>query len=158
MKKNNKNKKGFSFIELMITIAIMAIMSTITLVSMNKGRELWAVKTAAREVAATVRETQNYALTGKGLTASSVSCSYIFFWTTNSGNYGLKPPPAGCKVASYTLKNGVKFPGSGSTNSISFSVPFSLSSSADILLNKGTSNYHVCVYNSGIVKEDPVGC
>jgi prepilin-type N-terminal cleavage/methylation domain-containing protein len=156
MKKNSKNKKGFSFIELMITIAIMAIMTTVTLVSMNKGRELWAVKTAAREVAATVREVQNNALTGKGLTASSASCNYTFSWTTAA------TPPAnvynitGCRTQSYTLKNGVSFSGSG--GSLSFSVPFSITSEANIKLNKGSSDYYVCVYASGIVKEDPVGC
>jgi len=149
MKKNSKNKKGFSFIELMITIAIMGIMTTITLVSMNKGRELWAVKTAAREVAATVRETQNNALTGKDLKDQTISCVFTFRWQADSSNYFME----GCKTQSYVLKNGVTF-GSPS-GSINFEVPFSMLSgpTRTITVKKGVSAYNVCVYVSGAIKE-----
>jgi prepilin-type N-terminal cleavage/methylation domain-containing protein len=148
MKKNNKNKKGFSFIELMITIAIMGIMTTITLVSMNKGRELWAVKTAAREVAATVRETQNNALTGKGLKDQTTSCVFRFRWVVDSSNYFMED----CKDQSYVLKNGVTFSNLGS---ITFEVPFSMlsGSTRTITVKKGASAYNICVYVSGAVKE-----
>jgi prepilin-type N-terminal cleavage/methylation domain-containing protein len=146
-------RQGFSLIELMITIAIAGIMTAATLVSMNAMREKKAVEGAAREVAAVVRETQNYALTGKGLTVSSASCSYVFSWTAGSADYGI----TGCKTQNYTLKNGVNFSSNGS---IVFSIPFSVISpaaTADIALNKG-SNYHVCVYVSGVVEERPGSC
>lgn len=157
MKKNSKNKKGFSFIELMITIAIMTIMSAITLASMNAGQKLWAVKTAAREVAATVREVQNYALTGKDLKDKTSICVFTFEWVSGSSTYLME----GCKTQSYVLKNGVNFSGSGN---FSFSVPFANlnpPSIADIKLNKGGIggiDYHVCVYASGAVKEAADAC
>lgn len=148
MKKNSKNKKGFSLIELMITVAIMAIMSTITLVSMNKGRELWAVQTAAGEVAATVREAQNYALTGKGLKNKTASCVFRFRWVIDYPNYFMED----CKDQSYVLKNGVIFSNDGN---IDFGVPLSIlpGLTRTITVKKGVSTYNVCVYASGVIRE-----
>ena len=145
-------QRGFSFLELMIVIAIAGIMTAVMLVSMNAQKEKKEVEAAAREVAAVVREAQTYALTGKGLTASSASCSYNFFWTTGTVDYGI----TGCRTQNYVLKNGVQF--SGSSGSVSFSVPFSATSPATILLNKNSSSYYVCVYSSGLVKESLSGC
>lgn len=153
MKKINKSKKGFSLIELMMAIAMISIMTAVTLASMNTQREKKAVESAAREVAATLREAQNYALTGKGLIASSTICSYIFSWTEGAG-YRL----TGCKTQNYTLKDRVKF---GNTGSVSFSVPFSIISpigTKDIALSRGASSYHVCIYSSGVVSEKADGC
>jgi len=153
MQKINKNKQampvgrqGFSLVELMVTVAIIGIMTSVTLISMNALREKKAVETAASEA-------QNYALTGKGLTANSPACSFTFVWATPSAtDYGFASYTGvtACKVQSYSLKNGVTFSNDGK---ISFSVPFSTTSSADIILSKGSSSYHVCVYASGIVKE-----
>jgi hypothetical protein len=119
------------------------------------------VEEAAREVAAVIRETQNYALTGKGLTASSSICRYNFYWTNGTANYGMGGVVGGfnsCKTQAYTLKNGVIFSGGGS---ISFSVPLATitASAMDIKLDKGSSSsYHVCVYASGLVSEKLSGC
>ncbi|MBU2028494.1 prepilin-type N-terminal cleavage/methylation domain-containing protein [Patescibacteria group bacterium] len=139
-------RRGFSFIELMIVICIISIMTALILVSMNAEREKKAVEIAAREVAAVVREAQNYALTGKNL-KNAISCSFIFTWTGNS--YSI----SNCKNQSYSLKNGVTFSNNGS---FSFSIPFAnldISSTKDIGLYKGSSSYHVCVYVSGVVSE-----
>jgi prepilin-type N-terminal cleavage/methylation domain-containing protein len=154
MKKISKNKKGFSFIELMVVIAIISIMTTVTLVSMNTAQKKEALITAAREVAAVVRETQNYALTGKDLRNQINSCSFTFTWGDSSSSYDI----SGCKEQNYSLKNGVTFFNNGN---FSFSVPsgnLNTSSTMDIILRNNNNNYHVCVYVSGIVNERPDGC
>lgn len=139
-------KRGFSFLELMITIAIAGIMTATMLVSMNEQRDRKAVEGAAREVAAVIREIQNYALTGKKL-ASSSGCAYVFNWSGTGYNI------SSCDTQSYTLKNGVSFNNNGS---FSFSIPFAnlnTSSTTSIMLKKNSSNYYVCVYASGVVSE-----
>jgi prepilin-type N-terminal cleavage/methylation domain-containing protein len=154
MKKIMNNKKGFSFLELMIVIAIAGIMTVAMLVPMNAQREKKAVETAAREVAAIVRETQTYALTGKGLQGHP-ACSFTFNWEASS-NYSL----SGCKIQNYSLKNGVTFSNGGS---FSFSVPAAIITASmafpvDIVLSRGGSSYHVCVYKSGVVSESSMAC
>ena len=145
-------QKGFSLLELIIVIAIVGIMTAITLVSMNTLREKKAVEEAAREVAAAIRETQNYALTGKDITADSSACAYVFGWAGTGYNM------SGCDSQVYSLKNDTTFVNNGS---FSFSVPFATLNPAadiDIVLLKGGSFYHVCVYISGLVKESLSGC
>jgi prepilin-type N-terminal cleavage/methylation domain-containing protein len=161
MKKTSKNRRvlpchppagrrGFSLIELMVVVAIVGIMISVTLISMNATREKKAVETAAREVAAVVREAQTYALTGKGLQNQLTSCKFTFNWG-NIANTDYRITD--CKTAIYTLKNGVVFLNSGT---IDFNVPFSmLPGASTITVQKGSSSYNICIYTSGIVKE---GC
>jgi prepilin-type N-terminal cleavage/methylation domain-containing protein len=144
-------RQGFSFLELMITIAIAGIMTAAMLVSMNAQRDKKAVEGAAREVAAVIREIQNYALTGKNL-SSHPNCTYDFSWSGT--DYSVN----NCDTRNYTLKNGVSFNNNGS---FSFSATFanlSTSSTVDMDLLKNSSHYHVCIYKSGVISESLVAC
>lgn len=148
-------RQGFSLLELMIAIAIAGIMTAVMLVSMNSQREKKAVELAAREVATVVRETQTYALTGKGLKDHPI-CSFTFNWVAGS-SYSISD----CRTQAYTLKNEVNFTNAGS---IFFSVPVANITPAGLItitLNKGGasgSNYYVCVRESGIVEESLTPC
>lgn len=160
MKKIAIKKRGFSLVELLVTATLVGIMATIALVSMNAAREKKTVEVAAREIASVVREAQNYSLTGKNLKTQAASCNFVFTWTENT--YSL----SGCKEQGYSLKNSVAFSNSGS---FYFDVPFAsitvttnpLPSPVfpiDIILNKGNSDYHVCIFASGIVREQLDSC
>ena len=150
-------KKGFSFIELMIVIAIAGIMTAVSLVSMSAARQKRDVEIAAREVATAVREAQSYALTGKNLKTKTTDCKFIFTWESSSYKV------SDCKDQSYSLKNNVTF--YDGNKSLSFDVPFANITSAvpfpiDIDLIKGSTgyHYHVCIYESGIVNEQLSSC
>ncbi len=72
------NKKGFTFIEVIIIFTIVFIMTAILLGTSYKGRSKKEIESVAREVAATIREAQNYALTGKQKENDSMPCAFKF--------------------------------------------------------------------------------
>ena len=86
MKIKNKNKnKGFTFLEVMVTISVIAILSSIGLVSLTSSKSVTRLKNAQSEVAATIKMAQSYALQGKKPT-SGTACGYGFQFT-GSGTY-----------------------------------------------------------------------
>lgn len=167
-KKYMMRKKGFTLVELMIVMAIVGIMTAVTIVSLGDARDRKAAEGEARKFAAVVREVQNYALTGKQLSAGEVTCSvgmrtialatgattsYDIFYTYRSG--------ADCNTstavifATNTLLNEVEF--SNATTAFSFSVPRAeLNFSGppkSFVLSKGSATYAVCVYPSGRIED-----
>lgn len=164
-------KKGFSLLELMIVIAFIGIMTSVTIVSLNSSRTKKQVEDTAREVAAAIREAQNGALTGKKTDATHLPCNYYFtrvsdsayslsyqYHTGSTSNCATGPFPANQTLATYVTQNGVSV---NSFNTITFQVPFANISGLvpvnlmPIIVNKGSVNYAVCVSSSGNVWEKP---
>lgn len=138
-------------IELMIVIAIIGILATIVISTPNNKSQK-SVESAARNLAAAIREVQNYALTGKG----AGGCSYQFSFADGASNYSV----SGCVNQSYPLGNEVTI-GSASANSLIFTVPHAnndVSGSAlRVTLVKDLKSYSVCVYSNGNVEEKEGG-
>lgn len=63
--KKHKVSAGVTFVELMVVIAIIGIMTAVTVVSLQSSRDKKAVEVAGKQVVASIREAQNNALTGK---------------------------------------------------------------------------------------------
>ena len=151
-------KKAVTFIELVIIVAIIGIMTSVLLVSTSGSRTDKALEAAAREVTATIREAQNYALTGKG--AGAGCNTYVF--TYGAGAYSVSNGVACSVNSSYALKNGVTFQNPGLL-SFSFAVPHGAISGIvfgtprDIILDKSSKVIHVCVYSSGKIIETDIG-
>lgn len=154
----NKFKKGFSMEELIVVCAIIGIMTTAVVVSMRGNKDERAVETSAREVAAAIRQAQNYALTGKG--AGVAGCTnYQFHCVKDNDNYWI----SGCASANYTLKNGVRFKNTANTCEspmFTFSLPHAETSigagnSMKIILEdrNGSNEYTICIYDKGNVIE-----
>jgi len=160
-------KKGFTLVELMIVMAIVGIMTAVTIVSLSGARDRKAAEGEARKFAAVVREVQNYALTGKQLGTGLVTCSvgmnaiasgatsYGIFYTYRSGDDC--NTSASNAFVTNTISNGVAF--SSAANAFSFSVPrgeINLGGNPDpipIQLSKGSATYTVCIYRSGRIED-----
>ena len=109
-----KNKKGFTFIELMVVIAIIGIMTAVILVSQQDTKNARTVQTAGRNLTATIRELQNNAVTGKQIVDASstkVICGYGII--VSGGNsydlfynyYDKGTPNANCDSVGTTYDN-----------------------------------------------------
>lgn len=166
----------------MVAIAIVGILTAAAIVPLNKSRTKKEVEVAAREVAASIREAQNYALAGKNDSDGRYPCRirwrtndptsyFIRFWRTNpaTGSCGSQRDD---KKINYSLQNGVEF--RNIVNAITtfvtfdFTLPFgSYSSSAlgsgltqgTVTLKKGSYCVDVSVSSAGNITESPVvGC
>lgn len=159
MKKFSKNKNGFTLMELMIAMAIVAIMTVIGIVSIQSGKVKSQLEASAREVSVAIREAQNNALSGKNASIENNCNQYDFTYGGTTYSVGTVSG-SGCPLAIYALKNGVTFASGGNFN---FSIPlgtFSIISGGNsIQLKKGSDYYYVCINSSsGNVYEKQSGC
>jgi prepilin-type N-terminal cleavage/methylation domain-containing protein len=163
---------GFTLVELMISMAILSIMAALTIVSMTGAKTKQEVEGAARQVAAAVREAQNYALTGKNIGASGdVPCQFRLDTTGSAISIQQRrfSSPGLCNVNSgsptvYPLPTGVAI----SIDNVSFNVPrgevfndvlleLDGNEKIDFAISKNGEIAHVCVYPFGRIEERPIG-
>ena len=89
MQKNTNiymNKKGFTFIEVIIIFTIIFIMTAVLMSSSYGERTTKEITTVASEVVASLRETQNNSLTGKQKANSKLPCAFKFGLVGSDGN------------------------------------------------------------------------
>ncbi len=175
-----KTRPGFTLVELIVTTAALSIMATVTIMSLSGNKTRHEVQTAARLVTSAVREAQNYALTGKNITANpanrpckfrvrSVGGGTVIFVEQLSAGMVSCPSPGitadSWSGATYNLTNGVTF---FATTEVRFDVPrgepanssgteLSGATLVDFAVSKSGLNAHACVYPLGRVEEKPVG-
>ncbi|MFZ1720353.1 MAG: type II secretion system protein [Candidatus Moraniibacteriota bacterium] len=170
-----KKKKGFTLVELMVVMAMTAIMLAVTLTSLSGVKDRKAVEGEARKMAATIREMQNYALTGRQMGVGQVTCgvgidsisdtdtSYRVSYAYRSGATCANSPTF-VSLSTNSLSNGVKFfvGSSNTTDAFYFKVPrgnlmdrssVAVTTAQLIVLQKNTASYSVCIYPVGIVTE-----
>lgn len=65
--------RAFTLVELLITTAIIGVLSSTMMVALNRAQTAKDVESDVRAVSSAIRATQNYALTGKNLLGASSS-------------------------------------------------------------------------------------
>jgi type II secretory pathway pseudopilin PulG len=162
-----KNKKGMSLIELVVLIAVIGIMSSISVSSLVNSKRNTELEVASEELVAVLREAQNYALTGKNIVPG---CSnYRVNLTNASSNFSLRTytTPGGsvlCPVmnSNYVFKSGVI--SSSPTGAVNFMAPHgavtittgSVSGTWHVItLSKSGNSYYVCLNTAGLIKKSP---
>jgi prepilin-type N-terminal cleavage/methylation domain-containing protein len=166
MRKASKNLKAYTLIEALVVVAIIAIVTSIILVSYSNSRRTQQLEGAAREVEAAVREAQSYALTGYQGVVGTDPCRFEVAWsgTTYSVTYWYKSTSDdSCTGAdplvlgSYAVRNGVAFTSGGS---FSYTPPYATASfdsndgvveSRVVPLTFSGSFQAVCVYDNGLI-------
>ena len=171
--KTKKTFSGFTLIEIVVAMAILSIMAAVTITSMSGAKTKSEVDGAARQLAASIREAQNYALTGKNITSTSTNraCQFSVVSTSGSGTFVLKQASmagttcgALANAVTYTLQNGVSF---SAGSEVRFDVPRGeprdnvggelTAGNIDFSFAKNGSTAHVCVYPLGRIEEKGVG-
>lgn len=162
MKNSNKNKKGFSLLELMTVTGMLAILIAVALNFIGSNKSQVELESAANEIVAALREAQNYSLTGKKV---NDDCTIYTFETVNGTNrYSITGyyndssgslQPCGFNMT-YSLTTNIMFNGQ---NNISFTAPHGDTGNIVIPLSKNGNNYYVCVNSGGLItKGSNNGC
>lgn len=92
MKKRNSKFNGFSLIEMMVVMSIIAILAVLVLANYQASQKRYALAQAVQRLVSDLRKTQNMAISGSGIYsgygiyANSNSTSYVIF-----GNNGGTP-------------------------------------------------------------------
>jgi type II secretion system protein H len=130
---------GFTFIELMVVIVIMTIMASVAFVSLQSSKANTRLQAAQREVTATIKQAQSYALQGRMQPPAKV-CGYgvrfiseneyeIFYKVPTSGNICAYGEYESFSAESLQLENGVVLSNFDSDDTeIYFSIPFGIAS------------------------------
>lgn len=178
---SNGAKKGVTLIEMVIAIAIIGIMATATVFSLNENKNAKQAEVAAREVAASIRQVQNSALNGKqdGGNPLRKICGYGFYfanalpneykffynYTDNAGDCAAISRDYNAEAPTYvfetkTFQGGTVISAGMETSAIYFDLPFTNVSyngaainAQKIILQSGSAYYTVCVYARGDVQE-----
>ena len=82
--------RGFTLIELLIVIAIIGVVTSVTLVGYAQQRDARVVRTAARDVAAAARMAQHYAVAGYRWRTDVMPCRFVFFADPVQRAYGVR--------------------------------------------------------------------
>ena len=173
-------KKGFTFLEVIIVVAIIFIMTAIMLSMAYGGRDKKEISSIARHVIASVRETQNNALTGKQKENDKLPCAFRLEFTGNS--YQVKYQSRGidedCASGWSNFFDPINLPskanfeiyiygGSGwegplsGARTIDFDVPYGLVTidgdsnykGMEIDIVENGKRYVICVHSTGLVEE-----
>jgi prepilin-type N-terminal cleavage/methylation domain-containing protein len=159
---SKKNLPGFTFVEVMMVMAIISIMAGMVTVSLSKSRVERELETNAREFAGVVREAQNYALTGKQFKIDTYPCRFQVEWSISSYKliYYYKDASENCvsnfTIATYPLKNGVVF---GNGGSLFFTVPHAVfGGNTSAAFSKSSNNYFVCISSDGRITDKNTSC
>lgn len=86
--KGTRNGAGFTLIEIMVTIFIIAMVSSIMVVNWRKNEKRYQLQMAVQGIIQNIRKAQDMALTGKKIGSEDVPPSYgVYFDKQDADNY-----------------------------------------------------------------------
>jgi prepilin-type N-terminal cleavage/methylation domain-containing protein len=108
-KNNKKHRNGFSLVELLVAVFIIAAISAISFFALRGTRGATQLRASQREVAAVIRLAQSYAIQGKTQLIGGeqkVPCGYGFrFISNNEYQIFYNEPPTGAGESCQIMNN-----------------------------------------------------
>lgn len=130
-------RQGFTLIEIMVAIFIIAMVSSIMVVNWRKNEEKYKLQRAAQEMVQNVRKAQNMALAGKEYNGEMPNASYgvhfeknqktsYFIFADGNGNETYQPSDDAIVDGTITIESGIEIYSLSSDPqdlNIAFSIP-----------------------------------
>ena len=175
-KTETKRQKGFTLVELLMAMAMTAIMISVVMVSLSGSKTNRDVDGEAAKILAALREVQNYSLTGKGIGGTRACGSFsvkvldgnivVYYSDRTSGTC----TPVGSPLT-YVTGNGVTLTASLATDAtLDFAIPNGkvtttasgtsaelTADSVEFQLEKNGVYENVCVYPFGRIEQKAIG-
>lgn len=167
-----RKTKGFTLIEMVVVLAIIGITSAVIITSLTVTRSSRETERAIHTLAATLREAQNYALTGRSTSVSQENCFYAVRLMSSSQYALVNYYRSGGNCNSYNTISTLTMPGGTAISGVAsfptifaFSLPraevYSATSGALVSLGaaqligatKGGQTHYLCLYPTGRVEE-----
>lgn len=159
-------------VEVMITTAIISILTAVLLVNMRGLQDRRAVEGAAREVTAGIREAQNYSLTGRNIGgADDVPCRFqfriggtnmMYIEQSNAGDCGSFGAAEMVSIGydvSISQSEAVQFQvPRGEPITSSFGELDASDEYVQFSISRGSLTRYVCIYSMGRVEERSEAC
>lgn len=79
--------RGFTLIELVVVIAITAILAAIASINFQRLRTAQELQSATNDIVSKIRQIQNYVLAGQIINGSKAADSYDLIFSANTQNY-----------------------------------------------------------------------
>lgn len=158
-------RRGFSLVEILVVIAIISIMTGVSILGLSKNRSASKVEIAANQMVAILRSLQNDSINGKVLNNQSI-CKIKFDAIDGARQYSVSYydciAPYDNLVESeifYLTANGNNSNVTSSAASFSFVAPRGeVSSSGQIALTSEADTFNVCISLSGNIYAQKSGC
>lgn len=166
--------RGFTLVELMISTAIIGLLSSVVLVALHRSQIAKEAEGDVRTVAAALREAQNYALTGRGiLQTAGKPCMFRVRAEADSGTILIEQANVGIGDVcdgGFTVGEEIPLSRNGrfaARSVVSFPVPRAeplteggselIGSFVDFAVANRGKVAHACVYPLGRIEERLVG-
>jgi prepilin-type N-terminal cleavage/methylation domain-containing protein len=158
-------KKGFSLTEILVSIAIIGILSGIGIQAFMASRERARLEEDVSKIVQAIRKAQNSALAPSrsetvGTSSTNKLCSIGFKITRSDGKiqpiYNSKSDLGGCTESNYSSSYKLNYTTIGSDVTFSFSIPFADTTQKSVTLTReNTSNKiskTITVTSQGLIK------
>lgn len=86
MKKRDKNLFGFTLFEVLVSTAVIILISTLLIANLNKGEKQYQVQLVAQEIVQNIRRVQDMALTSFNPQGENVPDYYGIYFDKNETN------------------------------------------------------------------------